>query len=96
MNRRKINRIGAIAPVVMSLAALFIVLMVVSTGWERNLPDEGAAAHIFQLLIVTQIPFVLAFLVTADWNRFMQVARSLAFQIISIGIALGSVAYFRL
>ena len=96
MNRQKINRVSAIIPVCMSLAALLVVLIVVSTGWERNLSDEGAAAHIFQLLIVAQIPFVLAFLVTADWQRLMQVARPLVLQILSVGIAVGSVAYFKL
>jgi hypothetical protein len=96
MSRQKINRVSAIAPVGTSLVALLIVLSAVSAGWERNLSDEGAAAHIFQLLIVAQIPFVLAFLVTANWKRMMQVARPLALQILSIGIAVGSVAYFRL
>ncbi len=96
MNRRKINRISAAVPVVMSLAALLIVLIVVATGWERNLADEGTAAHLFQLLIVAQAPFILVFLLTADWKRFVQVARPLVFQIIGIGIALGSVAFFRL
>ena len=96
MNRQKINRVSAMTPVGMSLAALLIVLTVVFTGWERNLSDEGAAAHIFQFLIVAQIPFILAFLATADWQRFMQVARPLAIQILSVGIAVGSVAYFKL
>jgi hypothetical protein len=80
----------------MSLMALLIVAIVVSTGWERNLTDEGAAAHIFQLLIVAQVPFVVAFLVTADWRRIVAVARSLAIQLLAIGTALGSLALFKL
>src|SRR5438552_274619 len=61
MNRQKINHISAIVPIVMSSLALLTVLAVITTGWERNLKDEGAAAHIFQILVVAQIPFTLAF-----------------------------------
>jgi len=96
MTRRKINHISAIAPIVMSLLALLMVLIVVATGWERNLTDEGAAAHIFQLLILAQLPFILIFLVTADWKRLVQIARPLALQVLCIDLAVGSVAYFKL
>jgi hypothetical protein len=97
MNRQKINRISAIAPVILSLLALLDIMIVVTTGWERHLKDEGAAAHIFQLLIVTQAPFVLAFFATANWGgRVMSIARPLAFQILAIGLAFGFVAFFRL
>jgi hypothetical protein len=96
MNRRKINRISAVIPIFMSLAALLIVLIAVATGWERNLKDEGIAAHIFQLLVVAQAPIILLFLLTADWKRLVRVARPLAFQILGLGIAFGSVAFFKL
>jgi hypothetical protein len=96
MNRQKINHISAIVPIVMSSLALLTVLAVITTGWERNLKDEGAAAHIFQILVVAQIPFTLAFLVTANWKQGMLVVRPLAFQFLPIGIAFGLVAFFRL
>ncbi len=96
MDRQKINRISGIIPVVMSLVALLVVLIVVFTGWERNLTDEGTAAHIFQLLIVLQAPIILLFLATADWKHFMQVARPLAFQVLAIGLAFVPVAFFKL
>jgi hypothetical protein len=96
MNRQKINRICGIVPVVMSLAALCIVMVVITTGWERNLTDEGTAAHTFQLLIVAQMPFVLAFLATANWKRLMEVLRPFSLQVLTIGLALGSVTYFKL
>jgi len=96
MTRRMINRISIIVPIVMSVLALLIVLIVVTTSWERNLADEGAAAHIFQLLIVAQLPFITAFLITADWKRLMHVVRPLALQVLSICLAVGSVAYFKL
>jgi hypothetical protein len=80
----------------MSSLALPTVLAVVTTGWERNLKDEGAAAHIFQILVVAQIPFTLTFLVTTNWKRGMLIVRPLAFQFLPIGIAFGLVAFFRL
>jgi len=71
MNDQRINKVSAIAPVVMSLLALAMVLVVVTTGWQRDVKDEGTAAHLFQLLIVMQVPFILTFVTTgklgADW-----------------------------
>jgi hypothetical protein len=36
MYSQKINRISAIAPIVMSLAAFLVVLAAVTTGWGRS------------------------------------------------------------
>jgi hypothetical protein len=96
MSRQKINRVSAIAPIVMSLLAFCIVLAVVATGWERRETDEGTAAHMFQLLIVLQVPFILGFMATANWQRFMEAARPMAFQVGALALALGSIAYFKL
>ncbi|MDE2112417.1 MAG: hypothetical protein KGJ79_14835 [Alphaproteobacteria bacterium] len=93
---QKINRVGAVAPTVMSLLALSIVLVVATTGWERQLKDEGAAAHIFQLLIVGQLPFIAIFLATANWKRLTQIAKPIAVQVCALVLALGSVAFSRL
>jgi hypothetical protein len=52
---------SAFLPVAMSLAALATVLVhIVLFGAARE-ADEGAAAHIFQLLIVAQAPIVAYF-----------------------------------
>ena len=96
MNRQNINRITGVAPVVLSLAALLIVLVAVATGWDKGLPDEGAAAHIFQLLIAVQVPIILIFLATADRKRIMRIAGPVAFQAAALIVAIGSVAYFKL
>src|SRR3954469_21855851 len=97
MNREKINRISALVPVILLLLALLDVMIVVTTGWERHLKDEGAAAHVFQLLIVAQAPFILAYFATANWgDRVVSIARPLAVQILAIGAAFGIVAFFRL
>lgn len=93
---QRTNRIGAIVPVVMSLLALSLVLVVVTTGWERGLKDEGAAAHLFQLLIVGQVPFVMAYLITANWRRLFEVAKPIAAQLGALVMAIGAVTFFHL
>jgi hypothetical protein len=96
MNRQNINRISGVAPVVLSLAALLIVLVAVATGWDKGLPDEGAAAHIFQLLIAVQVPIILIFLATADRKQIMRIVGPVALQAAALIAAIGSVAYFNL
>jgi hypothetical protein len=53
---------SAYLPIGMSAAILvmFGVITLVS-GVPKPEPDEGAAAHIFQLLMVWQVPFILFF-----------------------------------
>jgi len=96
MNRDTLNKIGAVAPVVLSLTALGLVLFALATGWERGLKDEGAVAHGFQLLIVAQVPFVLAFLVTSDGDRLAGIGRWALIQAGALGLALAPVAILRL
>jgi len=56
-----VKKPSAFLPVAMSLAALATVLIhIVIYGVARE-ADEGAAAHIFQLLMVVQLPVVLFF-----------------------------------
>ena len=96
MSRQKINRISAIAPVVMSVLAFAIVLLAVSTGWGMVPGDEGAAAHIFQILIVLQMPLILAFLATADWRKWRWVTGRMVLRAAAIVLAFSPVAYFKL
>ena len=96
MSRRKINRIGAFAPVVMSLLAFGLVMVAVATGWGMDRKDEGAAAHIFHLLVALQIPFMLAFLVTADWRRFRPILVTVSIQVAALALAFAPVHYFKL
>ncbi|MEO8499665.1 MAG: hypothetical protein ABI565_02030 [Vicinamibacteria bacterium] len=52
---------SAIAPVVMSMAALaLIVVHVVRYGIVREV-DEGTSAHLFQLLMALQAPVIVFF-----------------------------------
>lgn len=52
---------SAFLPVVMSLAALAIVLVVLMTHGTAPQADEGTAAHLWQLLMAGQIPIVVFF-----------------------------------
>ena len=56
-----IKKRSAFLPVAMSFAALATVLShVIIFGVVRE-ADEGAAAHIFQLLMITEVPIVAFF-----------------------------------
>ena len=50
---------GAIIPIVMSVAALTTVLVHVVIFGTAPQADEGSAAHIWQLLMAGQVPFVV-------------------------------------
>jgi hypothetical protein len=68
MNLALIKQPSAFIPVAMSLAALAIVVShVVRFGVTRE-ADEGAAAHLWQLLMAGQVP-VIAFFATRWLER---------------------------
>ncbi len=96
MERERINRISRIVPVVLSLVAFGEVIVAVLTGWGMGSGDEGPAAHIFQLLIVAEVPFILVFLATTEWKRFFRVAGFLAVQAAAVLLAFAPVAFFKL
>ena len=52
---------SAFLPVAMSLLALATVLVHVALFGTARQADEGTAAHIFQLLLVAQLPIVAYF-----------------------------------
>jgi hypothetical protein len=52
---------SAFLPVAMSLVALATVLTFVALYGTAPRADEGAAAHIWQLLMAAQVPIVLIF-----------------------------------
>jgi hypothetical protein len=52
---------SAFLPVAMSLGALATVLLSVALHGTTPQADEGAAAHIWQLLMAAQVPIVLFF-----------------------------------
>jgi hypothetical protein len=86
----QINRVSGIVSIVLSLTALLAVL----SGYTHSLlPDEGTAAHIFQLSIVALVPVVLLFLATADWGQPWRSARPLALSGAALIFAFGALYY---
>ena len=77
---------SAVIPLAMSLVALALVLgHVVIFGVVRGV-DEGTAAHVFQILLAAQLPFVVFFALKwlprsprqALWVLSLQAAAALA------------------
>ena len=54
---------SAFLPVALSLAALAIVLLYLAAHGPAPQADEGAEAHLWQLLMAGQVPIVLFFAV---------------------------------
>jgi hypothetical protein len=80
----------------MSLAALTVVIWHIAASGTAREADEGAAAHIFQLLMAGQVPVAIVF--AARWlRRAPQPAlRILVLQIAAALLALAPVFYFGL
>jgi hypothetical protein len=58
-----IKRPSAFAPILMSLVALVVVAVQVARFGVAREADEGAAAHLWQLLMVAQVPVIVVFAV---------------------------------
>ncbi len=85
---------SAIAPIIMSVAALAIVLTYVALWGTQRQPDEGAAAHMWQLLMAGQLPFLGWFMLrwlTSDVRAALPV---IGVQILAFAAALFPVWYF--
>lgn len=87
---------SAYLPILMSLAALGTVLVSVFLFGARHDADEGAAAHLFQLLVAGQAPLIVWFAVRGRRTLARQAAIILGLQLAAIGLALLPVWYFGL
>ena len=58
MNEPMLKQPTVFLPLVMSLVALIMILVHYSIFGIVDETDEGTAAHIFQLLIILQMPFI--------------------------------------
>jgi hypothetical protein len=56
---------SALIPLAMSFAALALVLGHVAVFGVQREPDEGTAAHLWQLLMAGQVPIIAFFAVTS-------------------------------
>ena len=75
---------SALVPMLMSLAALSIVLGHVAIFGIVHEADEGTPAHLFQLLIAGQLPFVAYFALTWLPRNPGQALRILAMQAVAL------------
>jgi hypothetical protein len=90
MRAQQINRISGRVLVVLS----FVALLTVFTGYfQPPQPDEGAAAHIFQLSIVAAAATILIFLTTADWAQPWRRVRFLAIPGTALALAFAALYY---
>jgi hypothetical protein len=90
---RLLKRPIAFIPIAMSLTALAIVLGTIAIFGIPHDTDEGTAAHIFQLLIVAQLPIVAAFAIKWVPRAPSEALRILALQA-GAGLAALAPVYF--
>ena len=84
-----IRQPSAFLPVTMSLAALATVLVALVIGGVVREADEGAAAHIWQLLMGLQLPIVVFFAI--KW--LPQAPRQALYVLgLQVGVALAALA----
>lgn len=88
--REQINQVSGRVLIVLSLIAFFTV---VSGYFQVPQPDEGAAAHIFQLSVAALAPTILLFLITADWAKPSRSARILGITGMIMTFAFGALYY---
>jgi hypothetical protein len=65
MDKSPVRQPSAVIPIAMSLAALAAVLYHLARFGPAPQPDEGAAAHVWQLLMAGQVPVVVFY--AAKW-----------------------------
>jgi hypothetical protein len=90
MRTRQINRVSGKVIIVLSLIAL---LTVISGYFQPPQPDEGSAAHIFQLSIAALLPAILLFFMTANWKQPWRTARPLALPAVALAVAFTALYY---
>lgn len=96
MNISIMKQPSAFVPIVMSLAALAIVLGHIAMFGAAREPDEGTAAHLWQLLMAGQMPVIAFFAVKWVSRTPRQALPVLALQAVAGLAALAPVYYFDL
>jgi hypothetical protein len=96
MNGLSMRLPSAYLPLVMSFAALATVLYHVAVFGAAREADEGAAAHIFQLLLVAQVPVVAFFAFKWLPRKPGPALRVLGLHVVAVLAALAPVFFFNL
>lgn len=65
MNTSALRRPSAVIPIAMSFAALAVIGAHLARFGPAPQPDEGAAAHLWQLLMAGQVPVIIFY--AAKW-----------------------------
>ena len=87
---------SAFVPVAMSLAAFGLVIADLALFGIQRQPDEGAAAHVWQLLMAGQIPIILFFVLKWLPRSPGPAVLTLGLQIATAILALAPVYWLRL
>ncbi len=87
---------SAFLPITMSLAALITVLVFLAIFGVVHQTDEGAAAHIWQLLMGLQVPIIVFFAIKWLPRAPRQALYVLAVQAIFVLAALAPVYFLKL
>ena len=90
MDGQQINRVSGKILIVLSGIALLAVL---SGYFLPPQPDEGSAAHVFQLSMAALAPTILLFVVTADWKQPRRSTRPLVIPAAALMLAIGALYY---
>jgi hypothetical protein len=93
MNVPSLRQPSAFLPLAMSLAALSLVLGHAAIYGIVHEADEGAPAHIFQILMATQVPIVAFFAIKWLPRAPRQALVVLALQAAAGAAAFGSVFF---
>jgi hypothetical protein len=94
MTALQINRLSHKVIMVLSVFALLIVLSGFTHPPQPPEPDEGTAAHLFQLSIVAAAFSIFVFLATADWKHPLRSVRPMAFPAAALVLAFAALYYF--
>lgn len=84
---------SAFVPILMSLLALSLVLLQIARHGTAPQPDEGAAAHLWQLLMALQLPVIVFFAIRWFPKSPRSAVLTLAFQLLA-GIAAAAPVYY--
>jgi hypothetical protein len=94
MNRSLIKQPSAYAPIAMSLAGVGLVLLHVARFGLTRETDEGTSAHLFQLLMVLEVPIIAYFAIRWLPRAPAKALRVLALQAFAMVVAFGAVLVF--
>jgi len=93
LNGLSLKQPSALLPIAMSLTALAMVLAHAAIFGVTREADEGTPAHIFQLLMVAQVPAVAFFAIKWLPRRPRWAVRGIALQAAAGLVAIAAVYY---